>query len=291
MPALAFAPERSRLQRLLVTRPEPEASAWAHDLRAHGWPAQALPLLEIAAAQDPLAHQALQRWRSHWLATDAIMFVSTAAVRYFFSDPAAFAPPPPGSLVRTRFWAPGPGTARALGLALAHFGISADRIDAPPASAAQFDSQALWPLVAARLRSGDRILIVRGHTCADTSEPSDAALADSGRDWLIRQCQAVGARVESCVAYERRAPIWSPTQRALAAGALEAGSAWLFSSSEAVASLADRAVPSAEIRAGALCTHPRIAAAARAAGFGQTWEIRPTLPDLLRALESDWSRP
>ena len=60
------------------------------------------------------------------------------------------------------------------------------------------------------------------------------------------------------------------------------GSVWLFSSSEAVGHL-----PAADwSQARAVATHPRIAEAVRAAGWGVVVESRPALTDILASIES-----
>jgi uroporphyrinogen-III synthase len=292
---------RERLQRVIVTRPEPEASVWAQALRVAGWPAQALPLMEIAEPTDAATQQRLQQARAHWLDADAIMFVSAAAVQHFFSAAVQAPQASQAASVRTRFWAPGPGTARVLAQALAVRGLGTEHIDAPAADAVQFDSEALWPVVAPQLKPGQRIWIVRGasKSAAAPSEPSDPsasepaaqALAGNGRDWLIQQCQAAGAQVQACVAYERRAPPSTPALQALLQSATASGSLWLFSSSEALVHLRQLAPAAVWTQASALATHPRIAASARAAGFGHVIDTRPALPDVLRALESTASRP
>jgi len=280
---------RERLQRVIVTRPEKEASTWVQALQADGWPAQALPLITIAEPADVEVRERLQRARAHWLDVDAIMFVSSAAVQHFFS---ASVLAPGAARVGTRFWAPGPGTARALAQALAARGLGTEQIDAPAADASQFDSEALWPVVAPQVRPGHRVLIVRGASPgAEPEGHTPTGLAGQGRDWLIQQCQAAGAQVEACVAYERRAPALSPDGLALLRAATGAGSVWLFSSSEALAHLRSLAPDTVWTQASALATHPRIVATARAAGFGHVLETRPALPDVLRALESGWSRP
>lgn len=281
-----------RLDRLVVTRPAPEATGWVSALRAAGWPAQAVPLIEIGEPADAATGAALAHWRGHWATFDALMFVSPAAVQHFFHGAVS---PVVSSAVLTRFWAPGPGTAKALAQALAALGVGPGRVDAPPADAAQFDSEALWPVVQPRLRAGQRVLIVRG-VSRDAAAPSAVesgpdALPGQGRDWLIRQCEAVGVQVQACVAYERRAPAWDDAARATVRAATEAGSVWLFSSSEALAHLAD-AQPQANWGAAhALVTHPRIAERARQLGFGRVVQTRPALSDVLSALESNWSPP
>ncbi len=289
--ALAPAAEQRRFHRVIVTRPAAEAAHWVRVLQDNGWQADALPLMDITEPSDPLALAALVQHRCHWWQMNALMFVSAAAVRHFFAGDVAL--PPLQHHLTTRFWAPGPGTARALAQALAGLGMSAERIDAPPADAAQFDSEHLWPVVAAQLHPGTRVLIVRGHSpeldasrVAPNDTPRQAALPGTGRDWLIQRCEAAGAVVSACVAYERRAPVLSLAERALIQTANGAGQVWLFSSSEALTNL-HTLVPGHDWSAAtALATHPRITAAARAAGFGQVIESRPALPDVLSALKS-----
>lgn len=270
---------------MFVTRPEAEAGAWVDALRVRGWPAWALPLIDIAEPRDRQTLDALQQARARWLDWNALMFVSPAAVHHFFAQAVPVSPSPePG----TRFWAPGPGTARVLAEALKQHGVSAACIDSPPADAAQFDSEHLWPVVASQLRSGGRVLVVRGASVAATPDAHNGP-AGSGRDWLIQRCQAQGATVDACVAYERHAPHWTPRLRAEAEAGTAAGTLWLFSSSEALAHLSE-GLPQADwSRAAALCTHERIAASARAAGFAQVIGSRPALSDVLGTLESAWS--
>lgn len=282
----------NRLERLIVTRPAQEAANWVGALQAQGWPAHSLPLIAIAEPEDPATRAALAHWRTHWTQADAIMFVSAAAVQHFFASGVSA---PGDGVFHTRFWAPGPGTGRALADALGRLGVDAGRIDTPPADAAQFDSEALWPVVADQVRPGVRVLIVRGLSeTPATSAPEEAGagtIAGSGREWLIRQCEAAGARVEACVAYERRAPAVTGHGLTLVSVAAGPGSVWLFSSSEALAHLCAIQPQPDWSQAAALATHPRIAATARRAGFGRVLESRPSLPDVLHALESNWSRP
>jgi len=172
---------------------------------------------------------------------------------------------------------------------LAARGVGVEHIDALAADAVQFDSEALWPVVAPQLRPGQRILIVRGASKSAVlpPEPVGQALAGNGRDWLIQQCQAAGAQVQACVAYERRAPLCTSAHQSQLQSATAPGSCWLFSSSEALAHLRQLAPAAVWTQASALATHPRIAAAARAAGFGHVIDTRPTLADVLSALKSN----
>ncbi|MDQ7743276.1 uroporphyrinogen-III synthase [Hydrogenophaga pseudoflava] len=268
----------SRWSRVIVTRPAGEAAAWVAALQAQGWAAYSLPLIDIGTPRDPQVLARLRHAQSHWSHWDALMFVSSAAVQHFFDGVVADGE---AHQAGTRFWAPGPGTARVLAEALQRLGLGPDRVDQPPADAPQFDSEHLWPVVSSQARPGARVLVVRGVSAA-----ADGALAGgaegNGREWLLEQCRARGAQVDTCAAYERHAPRWSASDRTLA---VQDG-LWLFSSSEAVAHL-QTAMPATDwSRAAALCTHERIAAAARAAGFVQVHTSRPALADVLLALES-----
>lgn len=247
------------------------------DLQALGHEALALPLIEIGPPADASLQAALGHWRTHWTSQQALMFVSGAAVTHFFDRP-----PTPQAGCSTRFWAPGPGTAAVL----QRCGLPAGRIDAPPSDAAQFDSEALWAVVAPQVRTGWHILVVRGASAGAGPSDTQAEQPGQGRDWLIRQCEAAGASVQACVAYERRAPLWGAATRALALAATRDGSVWLLSSSQALDHL-QSLLPGADwSHTPALATHPRIAAAAQAAGFARVLQARPGLPDVVRALES-----
>jgi uroporphyrinogen-III synthase len=247
------APTSSRVQRVVITRPEPDATRWVQALRERGWPAEA------------------------WPTQDALMFVSAAAVQRFFAEPVS---PGPG---QTRFWAPGPGTARALSQALWSLGIGSERIDAPPRDAAQFDSEHLWPVVASQLAPGRRVLVVRG-----ASEGSEGSLPGQGREWLIERCRAAGAEVQACVAYRRERVVPAGADLLRLPQCVGEGQVWVLSSSEALQSL--QGVWPAGARAVALATHPRIAQAALALGFAEVITARPALADVVRALES-WASP
>ena len=86
--------------------------------------------------------------------------------------------------------------------------------------------------------------------------------------------------------YRRVAPVFDAARRALATSAATDGSLWLFSSSEAVFNLC-AALPAQDWRAArALATHPRIAQAAREAGFGGVIDGAPTLDAVVASIES-----
>lgn len=247
---------------VVVTRPAQEALRWADDLRARGLAPLVLPLIAIGPPPDADALRAAAGRADQY---QAVMFVSTNAVHGFLAAG--------GTLARARAWAPGPATRDALLAA----GVGPDRIDAPGADAAQFDSEALWQRVGAQLGPGARLLVVRG---------ADAQGRSHGRDWLTQQAEAAGASVDHVSAYRRQLPAWSEAERAAARQAAEDGSCWIFSSSEAAANL--RALLPAQdwSKARAVATHPRIAQAVRALGFGRVDTVRPGLAEVVASIES-----
>ena len=259
------------MRRVLVTRPAPDAQHWVQQLQARGIVASALPLIDIARADHAALDQARRDAATpgHYR---ALMFVSGNAVQFFFAPGVPLAS-------GTRAWAPGPGTARSLQAA----GVPAAQIDGPPPDAAQFDSEALWPVVRAQIQAGDRVLIVRG---SQGDSAGALAATGQGREWLADQLRQAGAHIEFVAVYQRRAPRLSAADQALARAAAQDGTLWLFSSSEAIANL-QRALPGTDWRqARALTTHPRIAAAAQQAGFGYIQECRPSLSEVAASIES-----
>ena len=298
---------------VIVTRPALDAGDWVRQLQDHGVAAEALPLIDIAAASHAADVQAVtQAWQAIGNYAGC-MFVSGNAVRFFFEKQQACPSPLPrrsavdqvASLCSAalppnlRFMAPGPGTAAAL-LAV---GVPAGQIDAPPLDADQFDSEALWKVVGQRDWRGCRVLVVRGLSGPDGEgdkgvEPAQTGVTrekpgvSSGRDWISRQWQAAGCAVDFVGVYARRAPVWTPAQIERARTASVDGSVWLFSSSEAVHHLTHLpGLQGVDWRcAAAIATHPRITQTVRDAGWGVVAESRPALTDIVMTLRSIESR-
>jgi uroporphyrinogen-III synthase len=251
--------------RVIVTRPAREAARWVDALRAAGLDAQALPLIGIAPVADRKDIQAaLERLGDY----AALMFVSAAAVEHFFEGAGVIA-----AGLRSRCWATGPGTVRALLQA----GVAAAAIDAPGADAGQFDSEALWAGVHPQVGPGARVLIVRG---------GDAAGQPAGRAWLSREIAAAGGDCDIVVAYRRIAAPFDEAARALAAQGERGEAIWIFSSAEAIARLRAAMPGTAWASARAVATHPRIAEAARDAGFGAVRVSSPAPGALVASIES-----
>ena len=256
--------------RVWVTRASQDAAPWVQGLNDLGLDAQSLPLMAIGPVADGREiHLAWQQLAHHPVNYHAVMFVSANAVRYFFQ--AGPQPSPPWLVVRA--WVTGAGSQAALRAA----GVPDACIDAPAADAPQWDSEALWAVVAAQAQPGRRVLIVRG---------ADAQGHVAGRDWLSRQLQAAGVAVDPVAAYQRQTPVFSPGQRAAAAQAASDGSVWLFSNSEAIGHLTT-ALPAQDwSQALAVATHPRIAQHARLAGWGHVAIAQPSLLAVASSVKS-----
>jgi len=268
---------------VVVTRPAQQAGKWVSALRAAGLQVLSLPLIEIAPAPDPAPLHAAWADLAQW---HSLMFVSANAVAHFFAlRPSEGAQWPR----QTRCWATGPGTVSAL----QHAGVPPHLIDAPDPQGAQFDSEALWAVVQGQLGPHSRALVVRGSSPEEgAEEPARPGGKDGppdpgqGRDWLAGQLRASGVAVTLVVAYCRRAPRLDAAALAQLQRAASDGSVWLFSSSEAVHHLLAVAPGQHWAQARALATHPRIALAAQAAGFGVVATSRPAMVDLLASIES-----
>lgn len=267
-------------KRVIVTRPAGQALGWTQALRQAGFDALSLPLIAINPPSDATAMQTA--W-SAMAGFDAVMFVSANAVHHFFqAKPQGLAVFANGSPLKTRAYATGPGTVAALQAC----GAAPDWIDAPDAQAGQFDSEALWEVIQSRVTPGFRVLIARGTQATDEADSAGTLQQGAGRDWFASQVERAGGLVEFVVTYQRSAPQLSLNAMALTQVASHDGSVWLFSSSEAVTNLCQICPGQVWTQGIALATHPRIAAAAREAGFGTVLESRPSLEALVASIES-----
>lgn len=261
--------------RVVVTRPADEAGPWSTALQQQGFDVLSLPLIDVVGLPDLVLPDLRGFDAVMWVSGNAVRFLLPAVMEQLGQWPAG-----------VRCWAPGPGTAAALRAG----GVPAQWVDAPDPNAPQFDSESLWSVVAPQMGAGKRLLLVRGRSgpavrgepTAATGPSSDMS---SGREWLLQQCEAAGARVSTLGVYQRGCPVWSAEQVARAAMAASDGSTWLFSSGEAVGHLS-RLLPQQDWRhTPALATHPRIAQALAAAGFAQVRSVRPTVEAVLDALK------
>lgn len=243
---------------LIVTRPRPQCAAWLARLAALGVDAVALPLIEILPARDPGPARAA--WAA-LAAVDLAVFVSPNAVEHFFAQGDGAAWPP-----HTLAACVGPGSAQAL----AAHGVAADLIVQPATDAASLDSEHLWQqLQPRRTWAGARVLLLRG---------------DGGREWLAERLVEAGAQVEAITVYHRAGPRFAAAEQALLddVRARPQAFVWLFSSAEAVGHLQAFQLTGQR----AIATHPRIAEAARAAGFTPVVLARPDPEAVTQALKT-----
>ena len=287
--------------RVIVTRPETDAQAWLDAIQKAGHEAVYLPLIEIGPAPDT---QAVDLAWQQWPRWQAVMFVSAQAVRMFFAQRTHYVQLDTNQTSEKsteildqsagpRYWATGPGTRQAL----LEAGVAINRIDAPHADAAQFDSEALWQVVSPLLKKQQPVLIVRGNEdSSESNAPNTTHASPSnnqplypqgvGRDWLAQQIVEAGASAEFLVAYSRRPPLWSDKQLGIAKQAVSDGSVWCFSSSQAVLHLQAQLPLLKWDQARCVATHARIAQTARDLGFLKIVQTRPVLSDVLASLES-----
>jgi uroporphyrinogen-III synthase len=253
---------------VILTRPAGEIATWLAGLQAQGHAVLAWPLIEVRACANA---KLLQTVLADWSRYQAAMFVSRSAVQHAF---AAVKP----SWGTTRCWATGPGTRQAL----LDAGVPAQLIDSPPELAGQFDTEALWRQVHAAVHARQPVVLLRG---SDADKP-DSSAEGIGRDWLMQQLQAKGVDVQTLAVYERHLPAWDAKRLLQAQAAALDGSVWVFSSTQSLVHLQQLLPLQAWSQARALATHPRIASAAQAMGWGDVRVCKPSLPQLLSSLES-----
>ena len=271
----------------IITRPAAQAQAWVQALQAQGINAVALPLIDIGPVDNPQALQTLwQRINSLDDADsfDACMCVSSNAAHSFFAQnkpetATGYAQAATKYVANgkdnkiLRWWATGAGTVRAL----QDCGIALSQIDAPSEDAAQWDSEHLWAWVQHQITPGKKVLILRGE---------DVGTASASRDWLAQQISSAGGTVEIAIAYQRRPPLWSAAEKALALQHSRDGSVWVWSSSQALGHLLQLLPGQDWSRARCVATHPRIAQATREAGFGVVCTSRPGWDEVVRSIKS-----
>jgi uroporphyrinogen-III synthase len=265
------------MPRVILTRAPDESKSWSGGLLAAGYEVVSLPLIHIQLAPDPIAIQAAAQQLNTYR---AVMFVSAHAAAGFFKGAAQAL----GLIFQERqirAWVTGPGTRQAL-LAL---GVDATCIDAPASDAPQLDSESLWQSAGHHLVAGDRVLIVRG-----TDEAPYVSFAGPsvgmGRNWLAERIRQAGCDVDFVVAYARLKPRFTPDEVRHVQQWAGDGTVWVLSSTQAVMNLQAALPDLVWTHAKALVTHPRIADAARQAGFVRIAQCKPVLEEMLSSLQS-----
>jgi len=251
---------------VVVTRPSGQSAALLALLAGAGFESIEFPLIDIGQVADaaPLRAALGELYAPAELGFALVVFVSPNAIDHAFIALSSAWPS------HVAIGVVGPGSVAAL----ARQGVAppAYTIVSPAAGATatetptdpRYDSEALYAAIQAHFGpdglKDKRVLIVRG---------------DGGREWLADALSAAEAKVEKVAAYRRIVP--EPSMRdwerihALLAGVPHA---WLLTSSEGVRNLEELAREhltvdeTLTLKAAPLVSpHPRIAEAARQAGF------------------------
>ncbi|CAH2790162.1 MAG: Uroporphyrinogen-III synthase (EC / Uncharacterized protein EC-HemX [uncultured Caballeronia sp.] len=251
---------------VVVTRPSGQSAALLALLERAGFESIEFSLIDIGPVADavPLRAAIGELYALAELGFALVVFVSPNAIDHAFTALSSAWPS------HVAIGVVGPGSVTAL----ARQGVAppAYTIISPAAGATvtetptdpRYDSEALYAAIEAHFGpdglKDKRVLIVRG---------------DGGREWLADALSAAGAKVEKVAAYRRIVP--EPSMRdwerihALLAGVPHA---WLLTSSEGVRNLEELAREHLTVdetltlkRAPLVSPHPRIAEAARQAGF------------------------
>lgn len=247
---------------IIYTRPSAHGRSLRDALTAAGVGVVDFPLLQIGPPADA---EALQRTLAELDRCALAVPVSPTAVQAAF---AALDRPWPASCA---IGVVGSGSQRAVRQALERQNrdLPWPRVITPSdeASEGEGDTDALWQVLQGafpaqpgteRPWQGRRVVILHG---------------GPGREELALQLEDSGAEVIPVQAYTRRAPPWNADTEAGLRRALAARGWWLLTSTSALRTLQDmltRAnIGGSELRAQrAVAIHPRIALAARQAGFG-----------------------
>lgn len=276
---------------VVLTRPDFEqARPWLEALQAAGCSVCNIPLIAIKPLQQ--ARAAVQQLAAARYGDGDTeqedgdtghMFVSAAAVRAVveLAGHERFK-----ALLHhpRQYWlAAGAGTMRAVRMAAADVGADDDWQSRAvlPQSAAQYDSEHLWAELKKnglhrRLR---RVCIYRGQDVQSAADGRQVPAARQySRDWFADTARAHGLAVQVLAVYQRSVPQQVQLPQA------EQPLVWVWSSSLALENwllLRCARQHTAEV---AVCTHPRIAQKAAAAGFRIIHSCLPAPESLVNTL-------
>jgi uroporphyrinogen-III synthase len=254
------------IKRVVITRAADQQQPWRQVLEQAGYQVEAFPLFEARPAAGWKA-EALNRL-GLWDSALVVVISPTAAARLAELVQVAWPRHIPIAV-------PGPGTRDAVRRA----GIDAHLI-CPLQTEDGYDANALLKAVGAALNLGQiqpgRALVIRGET---------------DNDLLTRGLQRLGYQVQAIAAYGYEPVELSADKQLRLARLLTSGhdTAWLFAQARAVTHLdaiARNLRPTGLAGHYAVTIHPRIAAAARRAGFHRVLTVEPAPAAIVAALES-----
>lgn len=167
--------------RVLITRPEPQASLWRARLGEAGLASVVVPVMVIAAVSDPTRRERVKQLILNVDHYQKAIFVSRNAVTHACEWLDAYWPQLP---VGIEYFAVGSATARQL----AHVDI---KVTALGGEDSAMNSEALLADSALQQVAGEKVVIFRGV---------------GGRDVLAATLRERGARVDYCELYHRELP-------------------------------------------------------------------------------------
>lgn len=202
---------------IVITRPWDQARNLVQAIQRQypALPVHSLPLFEIAALQD---QRELQQYQLTIAGYDLLSFVSPNAIDAWFASWQSHlgAAQLPSELAISVM---GEGSRLKL---LQWQSVLKDNTVFAPSNPRQTDSETLLHDLQQLNWQGKRVLIVRG---------------DSGRELLAQGLQALGARVDTVVAYQRLKPVWDASRKQRLRDLLQHDHLWVITSSEALRNL------------------------------------------------------
>jgi uroporphyrinogen-III synthase len=261
---------------VVITRPRAQAEPLAARLAALGIDARIFPLLEIqplpaGSAQAAALKKVLDRLADYAL----VAFVSPNAIDAAFAHISTW----PADVIAAVVGDSSRQTLASHGLTDANASVVS------PTDPERTDSETLLQVLDLPALRGKKALIVR---------------AETGRELLADRLRDAGIEVEQVAAYRRGAPALDTAGRAQLLSLVDAGAAWVITSSEALRHLQSMLQESAgQGAASAWCTmqrqtlvvpHPRIAETAQSLGFDTVLRTGSGDDALIAAIQAIQSR-
>lgn len=304
-------PEKPSQPLIALTRPgHDQAQVWMAALKAAGYSVCNIPLIAITPRQqERVAVQQSIAARCSAAEADCTghMFVSASAVRAAaeLAGQERFR-----ALLQNRrqYWlAAGAGTMQAVRAAAVAAGVAADDGAADtgwqsravlPQHAAQYDSEHLWAELekSGLHRQLRRICIYRGQDVQSAADGQSVLSARQySRNWLADTARAHSITVQILTVYQRSLP--QPVQLPPSGQPVQQPVVWVWSSSLAIENWESwqnrhrqhgnhsQQVARWHRADTAVCTHPRIAQRAAAAGFRAVYTCLPEPQALIHTLD------
>lgn len=173
--------------RVLITRPEPQASHWQQLLSDAGWASAVVPVMAIVAVSDRAAREQIKQQVLNFDRYDKAVFVSRNAVSHACQWLDMYWPQLPADM---QYFAVGSATAQQL--SQADINVTALR-----GEDSAMNSEALLAAPSLQQVAGDKVIIFRGV---------------GGRNLFAQTLRERGAEVDFCQLYHRQLPAEAEAQ-------------------------------------------------------------------------------